>query len=281
MCQMRFQGYLQPLINRLLYGNLWIACMAAVQPHFAALLLDTSTVPRLDLFLFAATLAYYNLDRWVDLWFHRSTNERLVWLNAHTGEWLTFTLAPGILAAFIFILFTQSVQLALLGGTSIALLYSIPARFSFAPKRIAWLKPLLVAGVWTWVGPGMLLAETGHWTHAPLLLTLGYFVWVMCLSLVFEWRDRKQDGWAYTANVWRTRPKNQLVTILTLLHALTAYLFLSFSGLNVYFTLFSFGLSLGISAWAARREQAWLYLFWVDGLLGLVPGLLCLGQRFE
>lgn len=280
MRQMRFQGYLQPLINRLLYGNLWIACMAAVQPHFAALLLDTSPVPRLDLFLFAATLAYYNLDRWVDLWFHRSTNERLVWLKAHAGEWLAFTLAPGVLAAFIFILFNQDIQWALLAGTSTALLYTVPARFAFAPKRIGWLKPLLVAGVWTWVGPGMLLAETGHWTHAPLLLTLGYFVWIVCLSLVFEWRDRKHDGWAYTANVWRTRPINQLMTILILLHALTAYLFLSFSGLNVYFTLFSFGLSLGISAWAARREQAWLYLFWIDGLLGLVPGLLWLGQRF-
>ncbi len=254
--------------------------MAAVQPHFAALLLDTSPVPRLDLFLFAATLAYYNLDRWVDLWFDRPQNERLLWLSAHAGEWLFFTVLPGILATFIFILLAQSIKWALLGGTGIALLYSIPARFAFAPKRIGWLKPLLVAGVWTWVGPGMLLAETVHWTHAPLLLTLGYFVWIVCLSLVFEWRDRKQDGRAYTANVWRDRSINQLVGLLILLHALTSYLFLSFSDLNVYFILFSFGLSLGISAWAARRERAWMYLFWVDGLLGLIPGLLWLGQRF-
>ena len=277
---MRFQGYLQPLINRLLYGNLWIACMAAVQPHFAAFLLQRPPLPRLDLFLFVATLAYYNLDRWVDLWFHRSSNQRLVWLRAHAGEWLLFTVLPGILAAFIFILLSQSIQWALVGGAGIALLYSIPARFAFAPKRIGWLKPLLVAGVWTWVGPGMLVLETGHWTMTQLLLTVGYFAWMVCLSLVFEWRDRQQDGQFRTANIWRNRSLFQLLVALTFLHAVTAYLFLLFSYLNPFICLFAFGLSLGISIWAAWRERAWMYLFWVDGLLLLVPGLLWLGQRF-
>lgn len=271
---------MQPLINRLLYGNLWIACMAAVQPHFAALLLQKPAVPLLDFFLFAATLAYYNFDRWVDLWFHRSTNERLSWLKAHAGEWLAFTLAPGVLAAFIFILLSFSTQIALLGGVGIALMYSIPARFTFAPKRIGWLKPVLVAAVWTWVGPGMLLLERGPWTNAQLLLTLGYFIWLVCLSLAFEWRDRRQDGEAFTANVWRNRSINQFVAILILSHALTAYLLLSFSDLNAFLILLSFGLSLGISVWAAWREHELIYLFWVDGLLLWLPALLWLGQRF-
>lgn len=271
---------MQPLINRLLYGNLWMACMAAIQPHFAALLLQKPAVLLLDFFLFAATLAYYNFDRWVDLWFEQPQNERQNWLKAHAGEWLAFTLAPGILAAFIFILLSFSAQIALLGGVGIALMYSIPASFAFAPKRIGWLKPVLVAGVWTWVGPGILLLECGQWPHAQLLLTLSYFVWILCLSLVFEWRDRKRDVEAFAANLWRKRSMSQFIGTLTLLHAVTATLILLFSNLDFTFTAIAFAMSLGISAWAAWREHELIYLFWVDGLLLWVPAVLWLGQRF-
>ncbi|MBA4304452.1 MAG: hypothetical protein C0424_09530 [Sphingobacteriaceae bacterium] len=254
--------------------------MAAVQPHFAALLLQKPAVPLLDFFLFAATLAYYNFDRWVDLWFEKAQNERQNWLKAHTGEWLAFTLAPGILAAFIFILLSFSTQIALLGGVGIALIYSIPARFAFAPKRIGWLKPVLVAAVWTWVGPGMMLAENGQWITAQLLLTLSYFVWIVCLSLVFEWRDRKHDNQAFAANLWRKKSLSQLVITLILLHAVTFIFILFFSNLNLIFTAISFSMSLGISVWAAWRERELIYLFWVDGLLLWVPAVLWLGQRF-
>lgn len=280
MHTLRLQRHLQPLINRLLYGNLWIACMAAVQPHFAAFLLQQTPVPLLDFFLFAATLAYYNFDRWVDLWFEKAQNERQNWLKAHAGEWLAFTLTPGILAAFLFILLGQSVKISLLGGTSIALIYSIPARFAFAPKRIGWLKPVLVAAVWTWVGPGILLLESGQWTNTQLPLTLGYFVWIVCLSLVFEWRDRQHDDQAFAANLWRKKSLSRLVIILILLHAVTFISILFFSNLNLIFTAIAFSMSLGISVWAAWREHELIYLFWVDGLLLWVPTVLWLGQRF-
>lgn len=277
---MRFSVHLQPLINRLFYGNVWIALMAAIQPHFSALLLNGQSLPSLDFFLFFATLAYYNLDRWVEVLWERPQNERLRWLKANQKEWGVFTLLPVFLGTYFFILLNQSTQIALFIAGLLALTYTLPVGFRLAPKRIGWLKPVLVAGIWTLLGPGLLVLESSSPTLTAGALTLVYFSWLLCLSLVFEWRDRLKDHVAHVANVWQKGSLKRMLNMLIALHAISLLLLLYFSYLNGIYIFISMLISTLICRWAVRKDQEMAYLFGVDGLLLLVPLFLWLGEAF-
>jgi len=272
---------LQPLINRLFYGNVWIALMAAIQPHFSALLLNSPSLPFLDLFLFFATLAYYNLDRWVEVLSERPQSERLLWLKANQNEWGAFTLLPLLLAAYFFTLLIHGAQIAIIFAGLLALMYSLPAKIRFAPKRLGWLKPLLVTGVWTLLGPGMLVLESASPSPINLALSLAYFFWFLCLSLTFEWRDRHKDHLAQVANVWRQQSLKSISNILIALHTFSTFFLLYFSNLNEGFIVISMFTSTLICRWAVQKEQEMGYLFGVDGLLLLVPLLLWLGEAIR
>lgn len=278
---MRFQGHLQPLISRLFYGNVWIALMAAVQPHFSALLLNSPSLPLLDVSLFFATLAYYNLDRWVEVLWERPQSNRLHWLKANQKEWGAFTLLPLLLAAYFFTLLSQVSQIVIFVAGLLALMYSLPAKIWFAPKRLGWLKPLLVSGVWTLLGPGMLVLESASPSASHLALSHAYFFWLLCLSLTFEWRDRHKDHLGQVANVWRNRSLKSITITLIALHTFSSLLLLYFSNLNEGFIVISMLTSTLICWWATRKEHEMAYLFGVDGLLLFVPLLLRLGEAIR
>lgn len=281
MRQMRFQGHLQPLIHRIFYGNVWIALMAAIQPHFSGLLLQRDSLPFLDFFLFFATLAYYNLDRWVEVLWERPQNERLRWLQANQREWGVFTLLPLVFGTYFFTLLSPMAQIVLLLAGVLALLYSLPVRLRFAPKRISWLKPVLVTGVWTLLGPGLVALENSATAAFDFPLILAYGLWVLCLSLTFEWRDRHKDQLSLVANVWQRRSLQHIQSALIVLHALSILLLLFFSNLNFLFIVIALLTSLFICGWAIRTKHEMAYLLGVDGLLLLVPLLLWLGEAIR
>lgn len=255
--------------------------MAAIQPHFSGLLFEHESLPYLDVFLFFATLAYYNLDRWVEVLSERPQSERLLWLKANQKEWGAFTLLPLLLAAYFFTLLSQSGQIAIISAGLLALMYSLPAKIRLAPKRLGWLKPLLVTGVWTLLGPGMLVLESYSPSPINLALSLAYFFWFLCLSLTFEWRDRRKDHLTQVANVWRKQGLKSISKILIALHTFSSFLLLYFSNLNESFIVISMLTSTLICRWAVRKGQEMGYLFGVDGLLLLVPLLLWLGEAIR
>lgn len=274
---MRFPKYLQSLtaaaLRHLVYSNVWIALLATASLWQSSLLLQAALPWRLIALVFFATLAHYNLDRLLEYQqFANSQQDRLQWLRARTKTLLLFTLLAGAAAAYCLSIQNTAVirWVALL--VIVALGYSLffsGNKNSGAPGWLGALKPLIIGFVWMGMGPALLLIELQLplTAHLPWLGSQLLFIAALCLP--FDWRDKEQDQQKAIRNLaylLSKRTFGRLILILFLLYwALFNFSYPQYSLLLLPGTAFSMWLSL----YSLRRNKEWLYVFGIDGLIGL------------
>jgi hypothetical protein len=274
---MRFSQHLQSLakasLRHLVYSNVYIALLAVAALWQASVLLQTTLSGPLIGLVFFATLAHYNLDRLLEYQqFAKSTQVRLQWLQQRKGALALFTGLSGAAAAYCLSLQTTAVirWVALL--VMVAVGYSL--FFGGFKKQgvLSWagiFKPLLIGFVWMGMGPALLLIHLQEplTTQLPWLLSQLLFIAALCLP--FDWRDRQQDQQKdiqSLALLLSERHFGWLILALLLLHwVLFNFSFPAFAMLLLPGTAFSMGLCL----YSLRRKKEWLYVFGIDGLIGL------------
>jgi len=274
---MRFPKYLQSLtsaaVRHLVYSNLWIALLATASLWQAALLLEADPPAHLFALVFFATLAHYNLDRLLEYQhFANSKQLRLQWLGQRKKALLIFTLLSGAAAAYFLSLQTTSVirwvALLVLVALSYSLFFS-GFKKHFVLRWLGSLKPLLIGFVWMGMGAALLLIhlQLPLTEHGPWLLSNTLFIAALCLP--FDWRDREQDHQKGTQSLALLLPKaifSRLLLGLLLVHwGLFSFSFPVYANLLLPVTAFSMWLCLH----SLNRNKEWLYVFGIDGLIGL------------
>ncbi len=274
---MRLSQHMQSLataaLRHLVYSNVWIALLASASLWQASVLLGTELPWSLVGLVFFATLSHYNLDRLLEYQqFANSPQVRLQWLQRRKGALVLFTLLSGAGAAYILSLQSTAVirWVALL--VIVALGYSL--FFGGFKKQgiLPWLgalKPILIGFVWMGMGPGLLLVHLHEPLTNHLTWLLSQLLFIAALCLPFDWRDRVQDQQKdiqSLALLLSQQNFGRLILALLLLHwVLFNFSFPSFSLLLLPGTAFAMWLCL----YSLRRDKEWLYVFGIDGLIGL------------
>ena len=274
---MRFSEHLQSLgktaLQHLVYSNVYIALLAIAALWQSSLLLETTLPWPLIGLVFFATLAHYNLDRLLEYQhFSASTQTRLQWLGQRNKALVVFTLLAVLATTYFLSLQTTAVVRWVALLVLLALAYSL--FFSGIKKQrklaaLGALKPLLIGFVWMGMGPGLLLVAlqspvANHW---PWLLSNVLFF--SALYLPFDYRDRDQDHEKGIQTLALRLPNvayGRVLLALLLVHwALFNFSFPAYALWLLPTTAFAMWLSLH----SLNRNKEWLYIFGIDGLIGL------------
>lgn len=274
---MRFPQHLQSLgtaaLRHLVYSNVYIALLATASLWQSSLLLDAALPWPLIGLVFFATLAHYNLDRLLEYQhFAASKQARLNWLGQRKMALLLFTLVAALAAAYFLSLQTTAVVRWVALLVIVALGYSLFFSGLKNQRELAWLgalKPLLIGFVWMGMGPGLLLVVlqlplSEHWVW---LLSQVLFIGALCLP--FDYRDREQDREKGIQSLALRLPNAAFGRLLLGLLLVHWGLFnLSFPGYSLWLLpTTAFTMWLGLRS--LNRNKEWLYVFGIDGLIGL------------
>lgn len=274
---MRFPQHLQSLgkaaLRHLVYSNVYIALLATAALWQSSLLLEAALPWSLIGLVFFATLAHYNLDRLLEYrHFASSKQARLQWLGQRKKALLLFTLVAALAAAYFLSLQTTAVVRWVALLVLVAIAYSF--FFSGVKKQgklaaLGALKPLLIGFVWMGMGPGLLLVAlkspvANHW---PWLL--GHALFISALCLPFDYRDREQDREKGILSLALRLPNAAFGRVLLGLLLVHWGLFnLSFPAYALWLLpVTAFAMWLGLHS--LNRNKEWLYVFGIDGLIGL------------
>ncbi|WP_338875180.1 hypothetical protein WBJ53_06110 [Spirosoma sp. SC4-14] len=280
-------GFLESLLQLILFSNAYIAFCAVIMCQTTALLFDLALPRSLLAFVFAGTLGSYSLhwyltDLPADL--SPAGTQRLHWNQQHKKLLLLLFLVSALIGLReLYILKTYLYDL--FPVVILAFLYTAP-KLNFWPflalRRIAILKTAYLSMVWTYVTVGLPLLINAT-TNAPNGLriftwALTWFVFIYSIAFWFDYRDRSDDG------------KSKWLTLVSMLTNQQAQLFFRalvviymFSLVALFYqdvspeTLICLSLPMILLVLTSQRLQSplsdYAYYLYLDGLL-MIPGLL-------
>jgi len=290
---MRFE---HPFFRLLFFGNIFYGlCVLALAME--ASLQQKTSLNSLDfyLFLFFATLVYYNIAYSRIEENSGETNPRVLWRLKHHKALRWFQLLNVILcfvfATSIFLSVVSNLQslqgyevlLLILFPTSALFYYGINTKFIKTGnlRNIGWLKPFIIG--FTWAGavgivPQLILCMSQnvpyHLSTVTALLFLKNFMFISVLSIMFDIKDYAKD---YNYELKTFVVKFGLhKTIFSILIPLLLFGYLSFlmygflqgfSGLKIFLNTLPFLLCIFLSLELQKRKSIYFYLIIIDGLM--------------
>lgn len=286
--------YIRPILDFIIYSNLFIAWAAVAFTFEAQVLLAQNISWHPYLFIiFFATFFDYNLHRLYTIVFYKEAlaHEKHEWLRHNL---LTFyiLLTLATVGFFIALIFAKTkVILTLAPIAALTIFYSVPYFYrkgkAYRLRDVPYLKLLLISFNWTAITLLLPIAQAGHDIGIGRLIPLAIerFLFMCAICLPFDIRDMEADrqsnlmtiplrlgedkSWALS--YWLMGTSAVFSLIYHLIYGEPAYaLALCLSGL--------------ISLWllkSDRMKQSHLYHYGVvDGLLILQSLLVVLAHHF-
>ena len=192
---------------RLAHSQVWVALGAGVQAWFGCELAYTASHPTHDLgapanwtlryagLVACATLVYYTLHRLHAARRHgagaASTSRERTYLS-HARTMALTAAAAGAFGLYLLTSLPSALYVPLALVAALGTLYSIELPGGVRLRRLGWVKPVWVAGLWTAVCFEVPSWVDGSGPQATGLL-LSRFVFFVGLALVFDYRDREVD----------------------------------------------------------------------------------------
>ncbi len=255
------RALLIPLLDLILYSNLWIAVaavgMAAQTQHL--LLSHGEPTPLLG-FIFFATLFLYAVHRIVGLQKSKPfQQEGRYAVIARFRSHIVFYAAMAGLCASLFLL---QMPLRLIVGLAapcfLALLYVMPVWKGYRLRDLHYVKIFLIAITWTWITVFLPAMELGMGWSIPLYIMLAERAFfVFAITIPFDIRDMEIDAF----NRVKTLPAVLGVRASQRLAGLSLLLMLLLASLNYYWDVYSLGAYVALVASAC-----------VSGLLVFLSG---------
>lgn len=187
---------IHPLVDLLIFSNLWIAFAAAAMYAATCFIVGVAAPDRLIITIACLTFTAYNYLRLRNFSNPNFKHSPLTsWMQKHTKYLYAAIVFAIAIALYTFLTtkYTYSIVLQVLSIAGLlGLLYAgIDGKMNI--RRISLLKTPLVALVWVIVTTALPIVLTGmplvqHWT-----LLLGHFLFILGLTIPFEIRDLKAD----------------------------------------------------------------------------------------
>lgn len=249
-------------IKYLCYVNLWIAFAAAFQYLSWHEFELTWKIFFQCSFVFFATVFLYNAQR---IWFKPykdsvEIDKRVEWVvtnNKHLKVWALFSFCMSVVLIFSFEI-KQLAILPILAFLSVG--YSYLPYFNSGLRSLGFFKAVIVALVW--VGVCLHLGENSNETFS--YHSLYFFLIMLVLCLMFDFRDRKRDKMKTPANTLTVNQFTLLLMVLVLLSVIIQFI----TYRNFTYSLISFLiLSLLVVFNKKEKNHALFYSLIVDGFL--------------
>lgn len=289
---MRFRA--RGILDFVFFGNYFYGLCALALAFSASVQLGYQPVPvNFYLLLFFATVWYYNLAFSTIDQKGGEQNIRLQWHKAHQSanqrmQWVLFAL---ILFLFfkLFVSWAKAdarpevpeILLLVFFPLLAFLYYGINTGKSgmLNLRRIGWLKPFLIALVWTGVSaivPGIIAAfEKGlsySMEGSELLFLTEHFIFITVLSIMFDIKDYATDHSLALRTIvvkWGLRRTIYLVLLpMLLLGYLFMLLFVTAqngSGISLFLNSLPYGYVSLLALALQKRKSIYFYLVLIDG----------------
>lgn len=281
-----------PLIDLLLYGNLFIAGCASASVLQTFLIADAHPDWTYVLFVFFSTLFLYNLQRIVlsNDYLKNPISKRHSWILENKTRLIVLSII-GLCGSFLCILFLGTkLFLIMLALGIISSFYFIPG---IGLRKIPALKALLVSLVWAFAGvivPSILNDTIGGgitlYRYSVFLLFMERCFFILSLCIVFNIRDIEHDS---RSNV-RTIPSiygsktgilaavsGIIITgiLSSLLFYQHCYTLSNFLAMLVSLAITSAVIVSGYSTNSRSNRSEFHYIFTIDGMILLQAMLVC------
>ncbi|MBE9585673.1 hypothetical protein IM792_14545 [Mucilaginibacter sp. JRF] len=274
---------LQPVLNFLLFSNVFMALCAVAQALVTFHLIGAKPIYPVLALLFTSTLGIYNFCILITrpkapL---RSPYVRVRWFFSHYRLMVSFTIICllSLIPLFFMVSLPAKILLVFMGALSV--LYGLPL-FSLGAQRfglrnIPGLKAILITLVW--VGSCVLLplleAQERHLASISMrdmmILTAKRFLFIGALTVPFDIRDLFQDrqtGVKTIPVVWGERNAYLFCQFLLAGYILLLFMF-RHNGFNADF--FALTLTALLTGWLIFRstweKNEYYYFFYLDGVL--------------
>ncbi|ERT08003.1 ubiA prenyltransferase family protein [Lyngbya aestuarii BL J] len=194
------KDFYEQFLSLIVYSNLWVAGGIASLVFFVQTALNLSIDWHPAVFLFAAALIPYNLDRIVDSYVQKSLDSKEQYFVRKPGSLL---LVSAAILTFVFLLYSapSSVQRVSWGGL-LPLSYGVPL-FPFQQQgNLNWYRPKDIPGIKAWIVCGVItyaliavpLAYAGvSFNYFTALVTFFLLIFVGTNSHLFDIRDIDSD----------------------------------------------------------------------------------------
>jgi hypothetical protein len=194
------QDFYEQFLSLIVYSNLWVAGGIASLVFFVQTALNLSIDWSPAIFLFAAALIPYNLDRIVDSYVQKNSDSKEQSFVRKPGSSLLFSAA---ILTFVFLLYQapSSVKFVSWGGL-LPLSYGIPL-FPFQQQgNLNWYRPKDIPGVKAWIVCGVityaliavpLAYAQANFNYFTALVGLFLLIFVGTNSHLFDIRDIDSD----------------------------------------------------------------------------------------
>jgi 4-hydroxybenzoate polyprenyltransferase len=273
----------QPVLNFLLFSNVFMALCAVAQALVTFHLLHTPPIYTVLGLLFVSTLGIYNfcilIDKKNDP--QNSPYIRIRWFYAHHRLMVTITIVSLLCLVPLFFLISLQSRLLLVFLGVLSFAYGLPlftiGDHKFGLRNIPGLKPFLITLVWTLSIVLLPILEAQDVNHTAISIRDGMillakrFLFIAALTIPFDIRDLFEDR---KTNL-RTIPvvwgeKNAYLTCQVLLGGYIVLLFLFHNnGFNADFWALS--ITALLTGWLIFKsnwqKNEYYYFFYLDGVL--------------
>lgn len=283
---------LQPVVDFLLFSNMFMALCAIAQGLVTFYLIGAKPVYEVLSILFIATIGLYNFSILMSKPDHpeKSPFIRQRWFFAHYRLMVTITIVCVLTLIPLFFLISTESKILLMFLGVISLAYNLPL-FTLGDKRfglrnIPGLKQFLITLVWTMSTVLLPLLEAQH-RHLGVvsmrdatILIAKRFLFIAALTVPFDIRDLFQDrqsGLKTIPVMWGEKKAYIFCQVLLAGYVVLLFMFRN-NGFNNEFCALT--LTALLAGWLIFRstieKDEYYYFFWVDGVLILQYLLLVL-----
>jgi 4-hydroxybenzoate polyprenyltransferase len=275
--------FFQPILDFVLFSNLFMALCAVAQGLLTLKLIGSQTIYPLLALLLSSTFFTYNLSVFLSKPKEPQKSEfrRVRWFFAHPRLMATITIISALTLIPLFIMLGYESKLLLVFLSVISIGYSLPlftvGDQKFGLRNIPGLKSLMITVVWTLscVLLPILEAENKHLADTTLrdtaILLSKRFLFVFALTIPFDIRDLFNDrnmGLKTIPVIFGEKKSYLFCQVL-----LIGYIILLFTFNNNGFNrdFFSLTLTVILTGWLIFKSEwekdEYYYFLYLDGVL--------------
>jgi len=272
-----------PVLDFLLFSNLFMALCAVAQAMVTFILIDSQPVYPILAILFLSTLCIYNFSILLSKPSNpaKSPFKRVRWFFNYYRWMVAITIISAMLLLPLFFLVSTKSKLLLIFLSVLSFGYSLPmftaGNQKFGLRNIPGLKLLLIGITWALSVVLLPIFEAENISHILisksdiLLLTTERFLFITAMAIPFDIRDLFQDhklGLKTIPVVFGEKNAYLLCQILLIGYLILLFLFRNHGFDNNFFALTITSILAGWLIFRSKfKKNEYYYFFYVDGVL--------------
>jgi 4-hydroxybenzoate polyprenyltransferase len=275
--------FFQPVIDPLLYSNVFMSLCAVAQALVTLQLIGAKPTYPLLILLFTSTLFIYNISIFLSKPKRpsRSHFRRVRWFFNYYKAMVVITVACAISLIPLFFLISIQSRILLILLSVLSVGYSLPI-FKSGDKRyglrnVPGIKSLMITTVWVMSSVVLPIFEAEKWQLVHIsftdegLLIAKRFLFIFALTIPFDIRDLFQDARAGTKTIpVMFGERNAYLFCQALLAGYLVLLFL-LKGNGFNHDFFALSLTAVLMGWLIFKSEwekdEYYYFFYMDGVL--------------